>query len=84
MNYSDAKEIKLNLESNLKKTDALFDGFSTCSMGLVSEDTRNSSEYIKANSAFKKAFKELRDFNAIYVKQFKREIMSNRRVYATK
>ncbi|MCK4842769.1 MAG: hypothetical protein KAT04_12955 [Methylococcales bacterium] len=83
MNYLEAKELKGSLEDNLKKVESLFDGFNTGNMGLVSDDVLNSDEYIFANTEFKKAFKKLRDFNAVYVKQFKKEIRSNRRVYAT-
>lgn len=48
-------------------------------MGLTPDDVKNTPEYRIAKQAMDKAFAELRSFNAVYSKRFKKEIATGRK-----
>lgn len=59
---------------NLKAIPGVGSGF----MGLTPDDVRARPDYRIAKQAMDKAFAELRAFNAVYTKRFKKEIAAER------
>lgn len=56
------------------------EGVGSGPMGLTTDAVKRSKAYRDAKIAFDAAFKELRRFNAIFVKTYKKEIRDERKI----
>jgi len=52
----------------------ILQGFQRDASGLVPDEIANTDEYKRAKADYNRAFKKQRDFSAVYVKRFKKEI----------
>jgi len=55
-------------------------GVGSGQMGLTPDDVRARPDYRIAKAAMDKAFAELRAFNAVYVKRYKKELAAERKL----
>lgn len=80
MTYLEAKAIKKELDNKVDTFEAVLKGFEVKgSFGLVPDEIRKTPEYRNAKLNFDKAFKELQQFNKFFVKEFKKELTTERR-----
>lgn len=78
--YASAKARKDELEAESKRTSGILHALSGGGhMGLTPAAVQATPEWKVAKRESATAFAALRNFNAIYVKRFKREIAQNRR-----
>lgn len=54
-------------------------GISSGPMGLTPDNVKARPDYRIAKAAFDKAFAKMRAFNAVYVKQYKKELAAERK-----
>lgn len=74
-----AKSIELNSRVNVTcKALRSIEGVGSGPTGLTSATVRKSKQYREAKAAFDAAFKELRAFNGVYVKTYRKEIKEER------
>ena len=81
MMYEEAKEYKQLLEDKNKadgKALKVFDQYRNA-MGIVPDHIRELPEYKKAKESCDKSFSKLREFNAFFVKNFKKEYAVDRK-----
>ena len=80
MNYLEAKEISEEMNKRVDTTSNTLNSKYTqsTSLGLIPDSVRNTYEYKSDKLAFDTAFNELKSFNKIYVKTFKKEIRAER------
>lgn len=74
MSFANATKIKAELEENLNVLSESLKVFPRGSMGLIPDDIKKTNEYIVVKVAYDHGFKELQNFNKVYVKQFKKEL----------
>lgn len=74
MSFDNATKIKSQLEENVKMLSESMSVFPRGSMGLIPDEVKKTDEYISVKSAYDIGFKELQNFNKVYVKQFKKEL----------
>jgi hypothetical protein len=82
MNFEEALTKKQLLESKVDEySDKLRELVANDrnSLGLTSDSIKNALEYKRTKHSYNQAFRELREFNAYYVKQFKAEIAELRK-----
>lgn len=82
MTYEEAKKYRQQMEERHKvDSDVLkeFDKYGTGAMGLTPDHVREMPEWKKAKQACDRNFAELRRFNGLFVKTFKKEIREERR-----
>lgn len=79
MSFDNATKIKTQLEENVKILSESMSVFPRGSMGLISDEVKKTDEYISVKSAYDIGFKELQNFNKVYVKQFKKELQKMRK-----
>ncbi len=82
MTYEQAKAERDRLESEVKAAGEALKPFPANSMGIT-PDYAKTTEWHAAKRAFGRAFENLRKFNAMFVKTFKKEIMAERRAKYT-
>lgn len=78
MNYIEAKQIADRLNAESSALGAVLESFPRNAVGLVSDEVRVTPEYQQAKAAFDRSFARLRAFNAVFVKQYKRERAADR------
>ena len=82
MNYLEAKKISDELNKKVDETSSALNSEKytkhKTSMGLIPDSIRQTDEWKKDKLAFNVAFKNLRNFNKIFVKTFKKEIIAER------
>ena len=78
MSFDNATKIKSQLEENVKILSENMSIFPRGAMGLIPDEIKKTDEYIRVKSAYDYGFKELQNFNRIYVKQFKKELQKIR------
>ncbi|MGG0308406.1 hypothetical protein ABEY43_06670 [Priestia megaterium] len=79
MTYTEAKEIKNQLENKNDLNSNVLNSFEKNSMGMTPDHIRATPEYQKTKKEYDLSFAELRNFNGWYVKTFKKEIQADRR-----
>ncbi|MCR8994607.1 hypothetical protein [Brevibacillus laterosporus] len=82
MTYEEAKAYKQKLEEKNKDDSAKLKAFgkhSKSAMNLTPDHVKVMPEWEKARRAFDHSFTELRNFNAWFVKTFKKEYVNDRR-----
>ncbi len=67
------------LEAACAVTDAVMKSFPRGPMGLTPDDVKASDTYKAAKKSFDIAFADLRSFNTIYVKKYKKELAAERK-----
>lgn len=70
-NYLDALKMKEHLELKVKAANECLRTYPRLSNGLVPDFIRETASYKQAKKNMDKAFKELQDFNKVFVKKFK-------------
>lgn len=78
INFDNSTKIKSQLEESVKILSESMSVFPRSSMGLIPDDVKKTDEYIRVKLAYDYGFKELQNFNKIYVKQFKKELQKMR------
>lgn len=73
MNLEEANAHKKELEKINRKHSEALQQFKTNSMGLVPDHIRATPEYQQAKQDFDRSFAELRNFNAWFVKEFRKK-----------
>lgn len=71
MSFEEAKKRKEELDARVDMLSKRYNEFERGRMGLTPDHVRATPEWKKVDQEFKIAFKELQDFNKIYVKRFK-------------
>lgn len=79
MEYATEKAKQDELNELVKMTSEALKEFPQGVNGITPDYVKTHPDYIIARAASKKAFENLRSFNAIFVKKFKKEIRANRR-----
>lgn len=79
MNFAEAKVVKSELQNAVAVASANLDGFPKGPMGLVSVGVRSTEAYRIAKISYDRAFAEMRNFNAQYVKVFRKELAAERK-----
>lgn len=79
MTFEEAKTAADHLDSAVKSAGEVLRQFPRSPLGLVSEETRKSPEYISAKRQYDIAFAKLRGFNAVFTRRFKKELANARR-----
>lgn len=80
MTYLQAKVIKEEMNDKLNILEAKLKEFQgTEGNGFVPETLRNTPEYKNVKRKFDKLFIEFQQFNKVFVKEFKKEIATERR-----
>ena len=78
--YAEAKTRAVELEAETERTSKALKTLSGGGpMGLTPEAVKATTEWKDAKRAYDVAFAALRNFNAAFVKRFKREISQDRR-----
>lgn len=83
MEYTIAKQISAQMDADYSaacKALGTIPGVGSGPMGLTPDDVLATPEYKAARTAMNKAFAQLRAFNAVYVKQFKKELAAERKI----
>jgi len=78
MTYEEARAYKQELEDQNKTYSDILNSFEKYPNGLTPDHIRSSPEWKEARKASENAFSELRDFNAWFVKTFKKEYAAER------
>ena len=78
MTFNEAKQLKSQIETEIAGLSAKLAGFPTGAMGLTPDAVKFSPEFRAAKSAFDAAFARLRQFNAFYLKAFRKEVKADR------
>ena len=78
MTFEEAKAHANELYAKLNECSAALNKYPKGDMGMVAESIRMTPEYKTETAAFRKVFEELRQFNTVYVKQFKKELREER------
>jgi hypothetical protein len=73
VNYEEAKAHKQKLNEEVDKYSKILNSFEKGVMGLTPDHIRESAEYKEADSSFKIAFSNLRNFNEWYIKEFRKK-----------
>ena len=76
--YEESKRVKQDLEKRSSELGKKLESFPKGAMGLTSEETRKNPEFIKTKAEFDKVFAKLREYNAWFTKQFKKEYAAER------
>lgn len=85
LTYEQAMQVRDQLESELKIASDVLQRFPKGAMGLTPDEVKFSPEFKLASKNYDNAFRTLRKFNTIYVRQFRKEINAARAArYATK
>lgn len=71
--FESALAEKLRLESECETFSRAMQGFPRGPMGLTPDHVTASPEFQQAKRAFDASFRRLRDFNALFLKKFKKE-----------
>ena len=83
MSYAINKATAMLLDNDYSAACKVFKsipGIGSGPMGLTPDDVKNTPEYRIAKQAMDKAFAELRAFNAVYAKRFKKELAIERKL----
>lgn len=84
MSFLIAKAHKEMLENLTSHASNKLNAFPRGPSGLASDEVRRSPEYRLAKAEYQAAVDALRNFNKVYVKQFKKELAAERKAkYAT-
>lgn len=78
MTYEEAKTLQAHYESRVQHFSAVLSAFPTNGIGLTLTSAK-TAEWHSAKRGYDAAFKALREFNAAFVKSYKREIREERR-----
>jgi len=78
MTYEEARAYKQELEERVKTDDDILNSFESYPNGLTPDHIRVLPEWQEANKAGKKSFEELRNFNAWFIKTYKKEYANER------
>ena len=78
MTFNEFKKIRQELMTDVDKLFLVLKAFPKLGNGLTPDEVKFSKEFKEAKAAFDDAFRELRAFNDVYVKQFKRELAEER------
>ena len=78
MNFTQAKELKEQLDQRVEQASQALKVFERGEMGLTPDHVKATPEFKKAKSEFDKAFRALRSFNSSYIKTFKKELREER------
>lgn len=73
MNFEEAKIKKQELNSINEEHSRKLQQFESNSLGLVSDEIRETEEWKQAKQDFNNSFSELRAFNAWFVKEFRKK-----------
>jgi hypothetical protein len=76
--YADARAKRDALELTVSMHSATLKAFPKGPMGLTPDDIKFGPAYRTAKAAYDRAFAELRDFNAEFVKQYAKDIERER------
>jgi len=68
-----ALEVQQMLQKNLDVASKKFASFPTGAFGLTPDEVKFSPEFIEAKNDYNKAHKELRSYNTIFLKEYKKE-----------
>lgn len=79
MNYKQAKKHKQELERLNSIASSNLEHFEKGIMGLTPEHVRVTDEYQNAKKEYDKTFEELRNFNAWFMKNYKKEYLKDRK-----
>ena len=79
MTYEEARAYKQELEKRNKTYSDILNSFEKYSNGLTPDHVRVLPEWREARKASENSFAELRNFNAWFVKTFKKEYVAERR-----
>lgn len=83
MEYIIAKQTAAQLDKEYSEASAALKsipGINSGAMGLTPEHVRITVEYKVAHNKYKHAFEALRNFNAIYCKQYRKELAAERKL----
>ena len=78
MTREEAEIRKKELNAECDEASATLQKFESNAMGLVPDHVRETQEYQDANKKFKVVFAKLREFNAWYVKEFRKKRKGNK------
>jgi len=73
MNFEEAKAHKQELDRINSKHSEILQQFETNGIGLVPDHIRATDDYQQAKRNFDRSFAELRNFNAWFVKEFRKK-----------
>lgn len=73
MSLEEAEVHKKELNDTVDKYSAVLQSFEANNMGLVPDHVRATAEWKEAKSNYERSFKELRNFNAWFVKEFRKK-----------
>ncbi len=76
--YAIAKAAKLVLEAEHKAAGLAISSFPTGAMGLTPDHVKQSPEWRAAYSRYQSAHNVLRNFNRMFLKQYRKEIAAER------
>lgn len=78
MNYIEAKEYKNKLELLVEEYSNKMNLFPKSEMGLISQQVKETEKYQETKLNYDRYFKQLQEFNKMFVKQFKKEYQKER------
>lgn len=78
MTYEIAKTQSVLLNANYSAASSALKAFPRTAKGLTPESVKSIPAWQKAKKAYDDTFRELRAFNAIYVKKYKKELAADR------
>lgn len=78
MTFDQSLAAQSELESKVSAANKALNSFPKTSWGLTPDSVKQEPEWIAARRAFRAAFDNLRDFNAVFVKQFSKELAEAR------
>ena len=78
MTFEQFKNTQTNLQQLCDATSAELRCFKRNEIGLTPDNIKFSPEFRELKEKYGKAFKDLRDFNGKYLKQFKTELRNER------
>lgn len=73
MNYEEAKAHKQVLDAINRKHSEILQQFETNGIGLVPDNIRATEEWKQAKHDYDNSFAELREFNAWFVKEYRKK-----------
>jgi hypothetical protein len=77
--YEDAKLKKQELDDRVDKLSDMLNKKYPINGGLLPEEIRLSPQYRRDKGAFDRAFRELQNFNKMFMRKFKKEYAQERR-----